>query len=162
MITLVLPKQSKLRVVPLTLAKANDAIAKWHRHHKPVVCHRFSLGVVDEIGTLRGVLCAGRPVARMIDQELVLEVNRVATDGCPNACSALYGSARRVALAMGFDRVMTYILDTEPGTSLRAAGWISIPVSHREIFDTKRPSQRKPQPQQPWAKRCKIKACKPG
>ena len=126
MITLVLPKQSKLRVVPLTLAKANDAIAKWHRHHKPVVCHRFSLGVVDGTGTLRGVLCAGRPVARMIDQELVLEVNRVATDGCPNACSALYGSARRTALAMGFDRVITYILDTEPGTSLRAAGWILV------------------------------------
>lgn len=121
-----LPKQSKLRVIPLTLAKANDAIAKWHRHHKPVVGHRFSLGVVDETGTLRGVLCAGRPVARMLDQDLILEVNRVATDGCPNACSALYGSARRAALAMGFDRVITYILDTEPGTSLRAAGWILV------------------------------------
>ena len=118
--------QSKLRVVPLTLAKANDAIAKWHRHHKPVAGHRFSLGVVDDLGVLRGVLCAGRPVARLLDQDLMLEVNRSATDGCPNACSALYGAARRTALAMGFDRVITYILDTEPGTSLRAAGWILV------------------------------------
>ena len=118
--------QSRLTVIPLTLAAANDGIRLWHRHHKAVVGHRFSLGVLDESGTLRGVLCAGRPVARLFDQDLILEVNRVATDGCPNACSALYGAARRAARAMGFEQIITYILDNEPGTSLRAAGWVLI------------------------------------
>lgn len=118
--------QSSLTVIPLTLEVANDCVARWHRHHKPVVGHRFSLGVLDETGTLRGALCAGRPVARMLDQDLILEVNRLATDGCPNACSALYGAARKVAKAMGYNQIITYILDTEPGTSLIAAGWIQV------------------------------------
>jgi len=118
--------QSRLTVIPLTLAAANDGIRLWHRHHKAVVGHRFSLGVLDESGTLRGVLCAGRPIARLLDQDLILEVNRLATDGCPNACSALYGAARRAARAMGYTQIITYILDTEPGTSLRAAGWMKL------------------------------------
>ena len=117
-------KQCRLTVVPLTLKQANDGITRWHRHHKAVVGHRFSLGVIDEIGQLRGVLCAGRPVARAFDQNLILEVNRLATDGCPNACSALYGAARKAAQAMGYRRIITYILDSEPGTSLKAAGWV--------------------------------------
>ena len=118
--------QSKLTVVPLTLASANAGIARWHRHHKPVVGHRFSIGVLDEVGVLRGVLCAGRPVARLLDQDLILEVNRLATDGCPNACSSLYGAARRAARAMGYAQIITYILDHEPGTSLKAAGWMLV------------------------------------
>ena len=116
--------QPRLLIVPLTLAQANAVVKTLHRHHKPVVGHRFSLGVIDETGELRGALCAGRPVARAIDQWLTLEVNRVATDGTPNACSALYGAARRVARTMGFSRLITYILASESGVSLRAAGWI--------------------------------------
>ena len=40
-----------------------------------------------------------------------------------NACSMLYAAAWRVARAMGYKRLVTYILDTENGASLRAAGW---------------------------------------
>lgn len=55
----------------------------------------------------------------------VLEVDRVATDGTPNACSALYGAAARWARKRGdVDWLVTYTLASEPGTSLRAAGWI--------------------------------------
>lgn len=118
--------QPSLTIIPLTLATANEHIARWHRHHKPVTGHRFSIGVTDHTGALRGVLCAGRPVARMIDQHSILEVNRLATDGCPNACSALYAAARRAARAMGYTQIITYILASEPGTSLKAAGWILI------------------------------------
>ena len=32
-------------------------------------------------------------------------------------------AAWRAARAMGYHKLITYILDTEPGTSLRAAGW---------------------------------------
>ena len=37
--------------------------ALWHRHHKPVVGHRFSIGV--ENGEIRGACIVGRPVARI-------------------------------------------------------------------------------------------------
>ena len=57
------------------------------------------------------------------DDGATIEVTRVATDGCPNACSALYGAAWRAAKALGYERLGTYTLASEPGTSLRAAGW---------------------------------------
>lgn len=118
--------QSKLFIVPLSLAQANERIAQWHRHHKPVVGHKFSIGVRDDGEVLRGVLCAGRPVSRHLDDGYTLEVNRLATDGCDNACSALYGAARRAARALGYRRIITYILASEPGTSLKAAGWVQL------------------------------------
>jgi len=115
--------QTRLTVVPLPLDEANAFVAQHHRHHKPTPGHKFSLGVADEDGVIRGVAIVGRPVARMLDNGLTLEVNRVATDGCPNACSALYGAAWRAAKALGYRRLITYTLNTEPGTSLRGAGW---------------------------------------
>jgi hypothetical protein len=36
----------------------------------------------------------------------------------------LYQAAARTAKEMGFDAIQTYILASEPGTSLKAAGWI--------------------------------------
>jgi len=47
----------------------------------------------------------------------------VATDGTRNACSMLYGAAWRAAKALGYRKLITYTLASEPGTSLRAAGW---------------------------------------
>ena len=35
----------------------------------------------------------------------------------------LYGASCRVAKAMGYRKVITYILESEPGTSLKAAGF---------------------------------------
>ena len=35
----------------------------------------------------------------------------------------LYAAAWRATRAMGYQKLITYILDSEPGTSLRAAGW---------------------------------------
>jgi hypothetical protein len=112
----------KLRIRPLTLAQANALVAGMHRHHKPAQGHRFSLGVEAE-GKIVGAVIVGRPVSRGTDAYAVAEVTRLVTDGTKNACSALYGAAARVAQAMGFDHIQTYILEDEPGTSLRAAGW---------------------------------------
>lgn len=116
-------KRTKLSIVPIPLDEANAFVAQYHRHHKPAVGHKFSIAVADEAGSVRGVAIVGRPVARHLDNGLTLEVNRVATDGCPNACSALYGATRRAAWALGYKRLITYILKSEPGTSLIAAGW---------------------------------------
>lgn len=108
--------------MPLTLTQANDLVARLHRHHKPAVGHRFSLGVAEG-DRLVGAAIVGRPVARAVDQYTVAEVVRLVTDGTKNACSFLYAATARVAAEMGFKKIQTYILDTEPGTSLRAAGW---------------------------------------
>lgn len=73
---------------------------------------------------------AGRPIARLLDDGTHLEVLRVATDGTANACSLLYGAVARAGTAVGYRRadIVTYTLATEPGTSLRAAGWV--PIAH--------------------------------
>ena len=112
----------KLCTVPVTLKEANVFVDAYHRHHKPVVGHKFSIGAVlgDKIV---GVVVVGRPVSRMRDDGLTLEVTRLCTDGTKNACSFLYGAAAKATFALGFKRIGTYTLTTEGGTSLRAAGW---------------------------------------
>jgi hypothetical protein len=115
--------QSRLTIVPCKFDEARAFIARHHRHHLPPIGHRFSLAVADEAGAVRGVATVGRPVSRMLDDGWTLEVTRVATDGCPNACSALYGATWRATKALGYRRLVTYTLASEPGSSLRAAGW---------------------------------------
>ena len=112
-----------LRIVPTTLRKANTFVADLHRHHRPVTGCRFVLAVADECGIVHGVLIAGRPVARRIDDGFTLEITRCCTDGARNACSMLYGAARRAGSALGYTRIVTYTLPEEGGASLRAAGF---------------------------------------
>lgn len=97
-------------------------VAELHRHHKPVVGHRFSIGCFDG-DKLVGAAIVGRPVARMLNDGYTAEVNRLVTNGHANACSMLYGACWRAWKAMGGRRIITYILDSEPGTSLTASGW---------------------------------------
>src|ERR1700677_1727169 len=114
-----------LEIVPCELSEANEFVRRHHRHHKPVVGHKFSLAVSDG-EAIRGVAIVGRPVARMLQDGETLEVTRVATDGAINACSALYAACWRATRAMGYRRLVTYILAGELGTSVRAAGWKQI------------------------------------
>jgi hypothetical protein len=111
-----------LSVCTVSLAEANAYVRLHHRHHKPVVGHKFSIGAVlsDE---LVGVVIVGRPVSRMRDDGRTLEVTRLCTDGARNACSFLYGAAARACFALGYSKIGTYILATEDGASLRASGW---------------------------------------
>jgi hypothetical protein len=113
---------NKLRHTRIELSDANAFVAEHHRHHKPVVGHRFSIGAVKG-EQLVGVAIVGRPVARMRDDGQTVEVTRLCTDGTKDACSFLYGACARAAFALGFKQIGTYILATEPGTSLTAAGW---------------------------------------
>ena len=115
-------RMKSLYLVHLELKEANDLVLRLHRHHKPVVGHRFSIGVSKE-GLLVGAAIVGRPVSREIDFKSVVEVTRLVTDGTPHACSFLYGAAARAAKALGYRKIQTYILQSEPGTSLKASGW---------------------------------------
>lgn len=115
--------QPHLEVIPLSLKQANDYVTALHRHHKKVTGHKFSIGVVDDAGVLRGVCIVGRPIARHYDDGRTAEVTRTCTDGCPNANSALYAAAWRTAKGMGYRRLITYTQEGESGASLRGAGW---------------------------------------
>ncbi len=113
---------SKLTAIPISLGMANEFVHIHHRHHPTVPGHKFSIGACLE-DRLVGVVIVGRPVARMRDDGLTLEVTRLCTDGTRNACSFLYGRASKAAFALGFARIGTYTLPDEGGASLRAAGW---------------------------------------
>ena len=52
-----------LRLQPISLKEANTFVSQHHRHHKPVVGHKFSISCVDENGTLHGVAIVGRLVS---------------------------------------------------------------------------------------------------
>jgi hypothetical protein len=114
-----------LALRPISLKDANAFVERHHRHHKPVVGHKFSLAAT--LGdTVVGVAIVGRSVARMRDDGETLEVTRLCTDGTHNACSFLYGAARRATFALGYRRLGTYTLPSEGGASLRACGWKSL------------------------------------
>lgn len=126
-----------LEIVPISLKEANTFVERYHRHHKPVTGHKFSIGCSDG-EKIVGVAIVGRPVSRYLDNGWVLEVNRLCTDGTRNACSILYAAAWRAARAMGYKKVITYILETEPGTSLKAAGWKCVGQAGGERWTGKR------------------------
>jgi hypothetical protein len=118
------PGQTVIDIVPLTLPIANQHVQKWHRHHAPIPggFAWYCVGAVTA-GKIVGVAIAGRPTNRNNDDRQTVEVLRVATDGTPNACSALLGACARAAKAIGAARIITYTLSVETGSSLRGAGW---------------------------------------
>ena len=107
---------------PITFGEACQFIKDHHSHHLPPQGWKFGIAVNDGEKVV-GVVTVGRPVARMLDDGWTAEVTRLCTDGTKNACSMLYAACWRAARAIGYRRLITYILDTEPGTSLTAAGW---------------------------------------
>lgn len=112
-----------LSLKPVSLREANEFVRQYHRHHNPTVGHKFSIGVQAD-GKLVGVAICGRPVSRFLDDGYTLEINRLCTDGTKNVCSMLYGAAVRAAKAMGYHKVITYILESECGASLKASGFV--------------------------------------
>ena len=117
-----------LSLQPIDYAEACAFVAQHHRHHLPPQGWKWGVAVNDGANVV-GVITVGRPVARMLDDGLTLEVTRCCTDGTRNAASMLYGAAWRAARALGYRRLITYTLVEEPGTSLRAAGWKELYVT---------------------------------
>ncbi len=112
-----------MKIIPITLKQANDFVLRLHRHHGKAQGCKFCIGVIDHDGGLRGVAITGRPVSRYLDNGVTAEITRLCTDGYPNACSFLYAACYRIAKEMGYRKIITYILDTESGASLKGAGW---------------------------------------
>ena len=112
----------KLTAVPLSLKEANAYVAQYHRHHQPVPRDKFRVGCEAD-GKLVGVANVGQPVARNLCDGYTLEVTRCCTDGTKDVCSFLYSRCARIAKEMGYRKIITYILESENGTSLKASGW---------------------------------------
>ncbi len=109
-----------MKIIPLHLKQANDFVDKHHRHNKKVLSHKFSLGL-EKDGKLVGVSIAARPIARLLDNGKTLEIRRVCVlEGNPNACSKLLARMKQLGQLMGYERVITYTLQSESGSSLRA------------------------------------------
>lgn len=112
-----------LEISPISLKEANAFVEELHRHHSKVQGHKFS--ICAKFGDkVVGVAIIGRPVSRYLDDGKTLEVTRLCTDGTYNACSFLYARCAKIAKDMGYSKIITYILQSELGTSLKASGWM--------------------------------------
>jgi hypothetical protein len=129
-----------VKIRPVTRDEAYAYLREHHRHHGVTTGYKFALGA-EKNNELVGVVTVGRPSSRMLQsaEPLTCEVTRLCTNGTRNACSFLYGAARRVAFEMGFQRIVTYILESEPGSSLKASGWKFVRVTKGGSWD--RPSR---------------------
>jgi len=70
----------------------------------------------------------------------------------------LYSAAARIGRELGYEKIQTFILATEPGTSLIASGWEKDDVESTggDWTRTSKPNRRQDQPQCPktrWSKR---------
>lgn len=112
-----------MEIRPITLRQASDFINRYHRHHKAPIGCKFCLGCFAGESMVGCAVC-GRPVSRYLDDGFTCEISRVCTDGTYNACSMLYGACCRVAKEMGYRKVITYILQSENGASLKASNFM--------------------------------------
>lgn len=126
-----------MEIRPITFRQACDYINQHHRHHRPTVGCKFCIGLYEN-EKLVGCAVCGRPVSRYLDDGLTCEINRLCTDGTRNACSMLYGACCRVAKAMGYKLIITYILESENGASLKASNFKCDGVAGGEIWNGSR------------------------
>lgn len=115
-----------LELAPISLRKANDFIAQYHRHNGRTARNggKFAIAITSETD-LVGVAIVGNPLSATFMDGYTAEVLRVCVSPeCPkNGCSMLYGACWRAWRAMGGKRMVTYTLQSESGVSLRASGW---------------------------------------
>jgi hypothetical protein len=128
-------------------------VAATHRHLPRVQGGRFAVGLEVD-GALRGVAIAGNG-PRIWEGTGRLIITRVATDGVNDGCSELYGAICRTGKALGYLEAWTYTLPEEPGTSLRAAGFVDMGTTRGGEHD--RPSRRRapavrPEPKRRWCR----------
>lgn len=131
-----------MRIVPITLKVANDFVKMNHRHHDSCTGCKFAIGLRDDTDLI-GVAICGRPVSRYLDDGLTLEINRLCVSSeHKNACSMLYGACLRIAKNMGYLKVITYILASENGASVKAANFRDDGLAGGEIWTGKRNHDR--------------------
>lgn len=141
-----------MRIAPCTVKWARLKVRAWHRHLPELQGGLFAAQCVAADGTCVGVAVAGNP-SRVWQNTGKIVISRVATAGHENACSALYGALCRAAKALGYMEAWTYTLPGEPGTSLRAAGFMDMGLT--DGGEWSRPSRARkpalrPEPKRRW------------
>lgn len=141
-----------MKIAPCTVKAATKKVREWHRHLPDIQGGLFAAQAIDAEGNCVGVAVAGNP-AMVWQGTGRIVISRVATQGAENACSMLYGAMCRAAKALGYAEAWTYTLPHEPGTSLRAAGFIDMGVT--DGGEWSRPSRArkpavKPEPKRRW------------
>jgi hypothetical protein len=139
-----------LCIVPMTITEAKSFVAQHHRHHGAPLSGLFAIAAADG-EAVQAVVIVGRPMSRVLDDGWTVEVTRLcARPNIRNACSMLYAAAWRAAKAMGYRKLVTYTLASEPGVSLRAAGLRCVAEIRAKSWHTpsrprvdKNPMQRK-------------------
>ena len=116
----------RMRLWACTVKEARAFIDENHRHNKAPRGGLFAVAVGDSDGFYHGVGIAGRPVARLLDDGDTIEITRCCTDGTKNVCSMIYGSLCRAAKALGYHKAVTYTLERELGTSLKASNFVAV------------------------------------
>lgn len=144
-----------MRLWPCTVKSALKKVQEWHRHLPDLQGGLFAVQCLGDDGACVGVAVAGNP-ARVWQNEAKLVISRVATPGHENACSMLYGALCRAAKALGYREVWTYTLPDEPGTSLRAAGFVDMGLSaggeHCRPSRFRNPAKH-PEPKRRWMRK---------
>ena len=118
-------RRTGYEIRPISTTAARQFINEHHRHNEapPAVNVRFAIALFigDE---MVGVATASHPVARKLNDGRTLEINRTCLrDAIDNGNSRLYGSMCRAAKALGYLKVITYTLQDESGSSLKASGF---------------------------------------
>lgn len=127
----------KYRTRPISLRDASEFVNTHHRHHVSPQGHKFSIALYDG-DLIIGVIIAGRPVSRLQDDGLTLEVTRCCVkEVYKNGITKLYAAVYRVAQAMGYDRIITYTLESEPGVSMKAANFTKKHISKGGSWNSK-------------------------
>lgn len=147
-----------LKLRPVTVKSAQAYVHEHHRHLRRIQGGLFAVGVEAE-KRLVGVGIAGNP-ARVWQGTGRVAITRVATDGTPNACSMIYGALSRAAKALGYLEIWTYTLESEPGVSLRAAGFVDMGMSAGGTHS--RPNRQRNPPVEGGRKRRWMRELMPG
>ncbi len=123
------------RIERIAFGAACAFIRDHHAHCAPPPGWRFGLGAWNG-RQLIAVATVGRPVSRIIAQDPnVLEVTRLCTDRTvvqalrSNLISMLLARAAKESRRLGATRLITYTLEHEDGSSLRASGFHEESVS---------------------------------
>lgn len=121
--------KTSLELAPITLRQAGQFVQDNHRHHEAPTGGLFAVSLLAD-GELVGVGIAGRPVAGGLQDGRSLEILRCCLlPGYPNGCSMIYRALVRAGEALGYRRFLTYILESEHGRSLKAAGFTEVALT---------------------------------
>lgn len=129
-----------IRVFPWSVKAGLPWVRETHRHLPNVQGAKWCVGLRRD-GVVVGAALVGH-AARMLGTDSLAVLRVAVIEGVPNGCSMLYGACSKAARAMGAENMITYTLPDEPGTSLRAAGWVDGGMT--DGGEHSRPSRRRP------------------